>query len=88
MPPCQTKQKSVSGVRHKRNVTGALDCHCELTLMEGACACDSAGQNLGSLRYISSESVYVLVVNFLDVFHTEIANLLATGAKSPSSPLL
>ena len=75
-------EQLVSGVGHKCDVTCALDGHCELTLVEGTCAGDSAGQNLGSLRDISSELAHVLVINFLDVFHTEIANLLAAFAAS------
>ena len=72
----------VGSVGHQRNVTGTLDRCGELTLVESTGTGDSAGQNLGSVGNVSSQLIDILVVNFLDVFHAEIANLLAALAAS------
>ena len=58
-------------------MTGTLDGHGQLALMESAGAGDAAGDDLGPLAHILAQTGNILVINVLDMIHAEAANLAA-----------
>ena len=64
-------------------MTGALDCHSQLTLMARASAGYSAGQNLCSLRDKTAQFCDILIIDGFDLIYAEAANLLAAFASGP-----
>ena len=62
------------------DLTGALDGLGQLTLMHGAGAGGSAGQNLGALRKETAQLGGVLIIDVLDLIDTESTNLTAFTA--------
>ena len=81
------KKQSVADVRQQRQLTGALNRDGELSLMSGAGAGDSAGQNLSSFRDEATELLSIFVIDELRLLDTESANLFAAlsvhGAAAP-----
>ena len=65
----------LSGVGQQRDGTGALDGLGKLTLMLGAVAAHTTGQDLAALVGEAAQTVYVLVVDLFDLIHTEAAYL-------------
>ena len=68
---------SVADVGQKCDLTGALDCYSELSLMTCARACDTAGKDLRSVRSELSELGDILVVDLLNLIDAESANFFA-----------
>ncbi len=58
----------------------ALDGHRQLALMEGAGACDAAGNDLRALGHIFAQAGNIFVIDVLDAVYAEAANLLAAAA--------
>ena len=71
---------SVADVGKKRNDSRALDRIGQLTLVSGAGARNSAGQDLGALGDVLSQSVDVLVVNVINLFRAELADFSSLAA--------
>ena len=69
----------------QRDGTGALDGLAQLTLMLGAVAAHPAGQDLAALVGEAAQTVDVLVVDVLDLIHTEAAHLPAGATASPGT---
>ena len=72
----------------QRDGTGALDGLAQLTLMLGAVAAHPAGQDLAALVGEAAQTVDVLVVDVLDLIHTEAAHLPAGATASPGRGFL
>ena len=53
----------------------ALDGHRQLALMEGAGACDAAGNDLRALGHIFAQAGNIFVIDVLDAVYAEAANL-------------
>ena len=66
-------------------MTRTLDRSCEVTLMSCACACYTAGKDLSSLRQVTADAVYILVVDMLYLINAEGANFLAAFSASVRS---
>ena len=80
------KGETFCGLVHRegqqRDGTSALDGLAQLTLMLGAVAGHTAGQDLAALVDETTQTVDVLVVDVFDLIHTEGAHLTA-GAAQP-----
>ena len=72
--------KSVADVGEKGDLTGALHCDCELSLVPGACSGHSAGKDLASLGDELAQLSGILVVN-------DCISLCAEGANLPAALL-
>ena len=64
-------------VRQKCNLSCALDRSVDLALMLCACTGNSSGKDLTSLRDEFAKTLYVLVVNVLDLLRAENTNFLS-----------
>src|SRR5438552_13343826 len=67
------------GVRQQGEEARALDRYRELALIERLRARDAAGDDLARLSNVALQRGQILVVNVLDAFSREAAELLATG---------
>ena len=72
--------RSVADIGEKSDDAGTLDGVGQLTLMCGARTGDSAGQNLCAFGNALSQSVDVLVINSIDLFRAELADLFSLAA--------
>ena len=79
---------SVACVGQKSHVTCALDSGGKLSLMSGAVAGHSPGQNLRSVGDVLVKLIDVLVVYSLNLVNTESANFLASFTVGSSIVLL
>lgn len=68
---------SVADIGKQRELTRTLDSNGKLSLMSGACACDSAGQNLCSFGDEATKLLSVLIINELRLLYTESADFSA-----------
>jgi hypothetical protein len=67
--------RSAAGKRQQSNVTGPLDGHAEPTLVTGADPRHAARQNLAALLHELRKNVGAFVVDQIDLFDTEFADL-------------
>ena len=72
--------RSVGDVGQQSDLTGPLDGLSQLTLMHGAGAGGTAGQDLGTLRNETTQLGGVLIINALALLGAELANLTALVA--------
>ena len=79
------KRSLVAYIRHQGHMARALDGHRQLALMEGAGACDAAGNDLRALGHIFAQAGNIFVVDVLDAVYAEAANLLAAAALRPAA---
>ena len=77
-------QELVLYVRHKCNVTCSLDRYSERSLMLCTVACDSSRKDLTSLRDVSLELVYILLIDLVVLFTTENANFFSSAHAASS----
>ena len=62
----------------------SLDRYGKRSLMLCTVACDSSRKDFSSLRYVSLELVYVLVIDLVVLFATEYADFLSSADRAPS----
>ena len=70
----------VSYVGQQSDVTSSLDSHGQFSLVTGAGAGHTTGNDLGALREVSSQASYILVINGFNLIGAEGADFSSSSA--------
>jgi hypothetical protein len=76
--------RCASGKRQQRNIAGLLDCRGQAPLVRSADATEPARHDPPTFRHELGEQSDVFVIDCFNLFHAELANLLAPEIFSPA----